>query len=438
MERLARRRKRAGGSAVAVGVGGLPGPGRGAHVVDAARRPPSEDLVRPGGVREVGRHVSGAARADAARDRDAARPLERRQNLHHRGAAAGSDVERLAAGSGEAVVQRRDMGPRQIDHVDVVALPGSVAGVVVVAEDGQAFVAPGRDLRDQRHEVVGDAAGVLADAAGFMRAGRVEVAQQDARGAVARRDPVADDLLDEPLALAVGVDRRQPVGLVQRDGFGNAVDARRGREHDPPASRRVHGPQELEGSQHVVLVVAQGLRDGFADRLETGEVHDGVGAESLQGAGDGALVEQVEAERLEVASREIPHAIQRLRRAVAEIVDDADLPVAGQQLQQDMGADVARAARENDLHRQPAFLDRPQPGSAVADRPAGRRIALGPPTASGGRGVDATGRCRIEHFDERRASGNHRIDGIATMTDRSRTLASTYVSGHNTRDRPLN
>ena len=166
MERLARRRKRMGGSAVAVGVGGLPGPGRAAHVVNAARRPPSEDLVRPGGVREVGRHVSGAAGTGLARDFHAARPLERRQNLHHGGAAAGSDVERLAARSGERVVQGLDMGPRQIDHMDVVALSGSVAGVVVVAEDGQAFMAPGRDLRDQRHEVAGDATGVLPDAAG--------------------------------------------------------------------------------------------------------------------------------------------------------------------------------------------------------------------------------------------------------------------------------
>ena len=184
------------------------------------------------------------------------------------------------------------------------------------------------------------------------------------------------------------------MGLVQRDGFGNAVDARRGREHDPPASRCVHGPQEPEGSQDVVLVVEQGLFDGFADCLETGEVHDGVGAESLQGVGDGAFIKQVEVERLEVASRQIPHALQRLWRAVAEIVDDADLPLAGQQLQQDMGADVACAARQNDLHRQPSFLDSPLPGSAVADRLAGRRIALRSTTASRGRGVDAAGRRR--------------------------------------------
>lgn len=79
MERLARKRKRTGRPAASFGVDGLPGPSRAAYVVDVAHRPPPEDLVRPGRVREVGRHVCAAALEHPSA---AARGGECRANLH--------------------------------------------------------------------------------------------------------------------------------------------------------------------------------------------------------------------------------------------------------------------------------------------------------------------------------------------------------------------
>ena len=54
--------------------------------------------------------------------------------------------------------------------MDVVAQRGSVGGGVVAAEDAQLLAPTDGDLRDEWHEVVGDALRVLADGPGLVRA----------------------------------------------------------------------------------------------------------------------------------------------------------------------------------------------------------------------------------------------------------------------------
>eukprot|EP00611_Tribonema_gayanum_P014253 TRINITY_DN2557_c1_g2_i2.p1 TRINITY_DN2557_c1_g2~~TRINITY_DN2557_c1_g2_i2.p1 ORF type:complete len:119 (-),score=9.19 TRINITY_DN2557_c1_g2_i2:620-976(-) len=108
---------------------------------------------------------------------------------------------------------------REVQHVDVVAHARAVHCVVVAAEDRQLLPPTNSDLTEVRRQVVGGAAGVLADVAAGVRARGVEVAQAlnlpPARqlvpllgvgGVVVVTDgEVAQDLFDEVLGAPVWV-----------------------------------------------------------------------------------------------------------------------------------------------------------------------------------------------------------------------------------------
>src|SRR3546814_5049529 len=72
---------------------------------------------------------------DAIGHVDAVHPLETCHHVEHRIALAGAEVpdaeRRLARGDG---VEGRDMAFGKIDDMDIVAHPGAVGGVVIVAE----------------------------------------------------------------------------------------------------------------------------------------------------------------------------------------------------------------------------------------------------------------------------------------------------------------
>ena len=88
--------------------------------------------------------------------------------------------------------------------MDVIALAGAGRGRVVVAVDGESLAATDGDLLNVGHEVVRDALGVLADAAGRVRAHGVEVPQEHHLPIGLGVLKVGEDVLDEELGAAVG------------------------------------------------------------------------------------------------------------------------------------------------------------------------------------------------------------------------------------------
>ena len=168
------------------------------------------------------------------------------------------------------------MPEREVDDVDVVAHPGAVDRRVVVPEHPHEGVAPGGHLHDVGHQVVGDALGVLADAAAGVGADRVEVPQgQEPPARVAGRR-VDEHVLDDELRPAVGVGGAAPRGLVDRDALGVAVDRARRREDEVVHPGGRHRPQQGRRARHVDRVVPERLGHRLAHRLEPGEVDDGV------------------------------------------------------------------------------------------------------------------------------------------------------------------
>ena len=95
-----------------------------------------------------------------------------------RGTGLEGEIEPLAHGLA-TILQRRKVALGEVHNVDVVAHARAVGGVVVAAKDGQRLPPPDRDLRHVRHQIVRRAAGVLADAAGGVRADGVEVPKGD-------------------------------------------------------------------------------------------------------------------------------------------------------------------------------------------------------------------------------------------------------------------
>src|SRR3546814_20351329 len=89
-----------------------------------------------------------------------------------------------------------DLAFGKIDDMDIVAHPGAVGGVVIVAEYRQFGQASRRDAADEGHQIVRNSARVFADQSAVMRADRVEIAQhRDPPGGVGGGD-VGQHLLE--------------------------------------------------------------------------------------------------------------------------------------------------------------------------------------------------------------------------------------------------
>ena len=122
--------------------------------------------------------VAGAAVHDPVGHLAARGLLEGGDHLEHAGPVAGAEVACDHAGADPKPVERAQVAEGQIDHVDVVADPGAVAGGPVAAVDVELGQAAHRHLGDVGHQIVGNAAGILADPAAGVGADRVEIAEQ--------------------------------------------------------------------------------------------------------------------------------------------------------------------------------------------------------------------------------------------------------------------
>ena len=259
---------------------------------------------------------------------------------------AGAEVDRLHAGAVEDVVERLQMAHREVDHVDVVAHAGAVVRLVVVAVDGQVLELAGRHLRDVGQEVVGDAVGVLAEQAAFVRADGVEVAQQRDAPRGIGLPQIGEDLLDIELGGAVGVGGRvgQRHILAEGDGILHAVDGGGGGEDDLFAAVRRHHFAEDEGAGEVVVIVAQRNAAGFANRLEPREMDDRVNLVLLEHPLHPGFVEQVGLVEFEVLAGNLADAFEGLGLRVDEIVQHNDFLARVQQLHAGVGTDIAGAS----------------------------------------------------------------------------------------------
>ena len=138
-----------------------------------------------------------------------------------------------------------------------------------------------------------------------------------------------------------------PGGLL-RDGnlVGLAVDGRRGGEQHVVAAVQGGGFQDVQEGGEVVLVVHHRLLDGFADRLECGEVDNGVdGVSGEQGPGRLSVAEVHLLEGDVIPSGNLFRAFVAGQVAVGEVVGHDDVVTGLDEFHGHVASDEARSAR---------------------------------------------------------------------------------------------
>lgn len=147
-------------------------------------------------------------------------PQRFKQLLHGR-PVAGSKIERAALAATEEMFDRACMRVCKIEDMNEIPHAGPVAGIVVCAEHlemrtaFQCRIHRDRDrMRFRRMP--------LADPSLRVRAGRVEIAQDERPEALILIE-VLQDLLDDEFASAIRIDWRLGVALVDRSRGGNSV-----------------------------------------------------------------------------------------------------------------------------------------------------------------------------------------------------------------------
>ena len=264
-------------------------------------------------------------------------------HVEHAVADAGAQVHRQEVGHGLQPLQRLEVAHGQIHHVDVVAHAGAVGGGVVVAPHIQKGPLPHGHLGHKRQQVVGNAARVFTDQPAFVRAHRVEVAQDaDAPRRVAAVQ-VAQQVFHHQLATAIGVGGRERVVFGQRQALRVAVHRGRRAEHQRLHAAGIHGFEQAQCAHHVVVVITQRLRHRLAHRLQPRAVDHRRGTAGLQGRRQSRHIADVALDQPGLFARDALHPRQRLGLAVAKVVEYRHVQPCIEQFNAGMGANVASA-----------------------------------------------------------------------------------------------
>ena len=182
----------------------MPAPGAGQDGVQIASGSPAENLASLAVVGHEDRRVAFAAARHLDGQGAAGGALDAGDQFLDADAMAGAEVEAVARPAGQQAAQGRDVSVSEIQHVDVVANGGAVAGVVVVAEDREV-----RALAEGHLDRQGNGVGLrlvpFADPALRVGAGGVEVAQHRAAEADIAAI-VGQGLLDHQFGAAIGIE----------------------------------------------------------------------------------------------------------------------------------------------------------------------------------------------------------------------------------------
>lgn len=118
--------------------------------------------------------------------------------------------------------------------------------------------------------------------------------------------------------------------------------------------------QQVERAENIILVIAQRLLNGLANRFQAREVHHGLEAAFVDNGLQGGCIHQVELFDLERGFGQLLNPLQRLGAAVRIIINHCYIMARAQQFKACMRADIASAASYKDFDRDsPSFVDAP-------------------------------------------------------------------------------
>ena len=296
--------------------------------------------------------VSGAARGDLVGNLLPRRLFKGVYHVEHAVAVAGAEIEHENTLPLRHIVHRRDMAAREIDDVQIVAHARAVRCGIVVAEYAQILAPSGGGLGDVRHQIVRDAARVLADESARMRADGVEVPQQHNGPFAVGLCRIGEDLLAHVLRPAVGIRAAAGAGaLVHGHRIVRRIHRRGRGEEDLLHAVRRHRLAEVDGRAEVVVVVPQRLLHRLPYRLETGKVEHAVKPVRIEKLIESCAVQKIHFVVFERLSGDALDAPQALRVGVDEIVHHNDRMSGVQKLHAGVAADVSGAAGNENVHK---------------------------------------------------------------------------------------
>lgn len=333
----------------------VPAPRVAAHARHAQHCAPLQHIRRLAHVGVHDAEVAGAARANLVRDLRPRDLFHRRNHCADAGAGARAEVKDVKAlGRIVEPAECGDVPGGQVHDVHKVVHGRAVGRAAVAAKNGEVRRAPGRDSAQRRQEALGRAAGGgLAQRAARMRARGVKVAQAQHGPRGVGCAHVAQDVLAHDLRAPVAVAGCDRARLVARRAVGpRRVDGRRGAENERLAVVFGHGAHEVERADDIGIVISERVALAVGDALAPGEVDDTREAEAVEEHCQ--EVQGVGPRQVALAKVREPTAGQAFRgvqgraRAGAQVVEDDNGVVCVGKERENVRADVARAARDED------------------------------------------------------------------------------------------
>ena len=243
-----------------------------------------------------------------------------------------------------------DMALGKIHDMDVVAHTRAIGRVVIVAEYVEVGQQTGGHTGDERHQVVRNPVGILADQPGFVGADRVEVAQAGNAPLRIRAGDVGEHLLDVQFGAAVGVRGGSRMCLVDRQVLRIAIDRGARAEYQRLYPGGLHRLQQADRALDIVRVILDRLCDGFADGLEPRKMYDGPDFMRRECLAQCCGIPQIRLDEGDTLASQLADAVDHRRPAVAEVVEDHHLVLRTCQRNRCVAADIPGASGEKNVH----------------------------------------------------------------------------------------
>ena len=250
------------------------------------------------------------------------------------------------------------MAAGQIDHMDIITHTGAVGrGIIVAVHVHHGQLAHGH-LGNVGAQVVGNAVGILADQAGFVRTDGVEVAQ---KGHIQRGIGLAhifQNALGESLGGAIGVGGAAH-GEILTDGHTGRIAIHRcaGGEHKVFAVITAHHIQNVQGAVEVVGIIFNGLGNAFAHSLIGRKldhrINIGVFGKDLFHL---CLIRHVGFHKTEVFACDLLYTAHSLGAGIVKVIRHHNVIPGCEQLNAGVAANIAGAAAYQNCHNAHSHL----------------------------------------------------------------------------------
>ena len=232
----------------------------------------------------------------------------------------------------------------QVYHMDIIPDAGAVRRGIIVAEYPQAGQLAHCHLGNVGYQIVGDAVGILPDEPAGMRPDGVEVPECHHAPFRIRNHQIPQELLDHHLGVAVRVGGGGGHVLSVGHRVMYPVYGGRGGEYQLLAAILPHSLEQQQGAGQIVVIILQGLGNGFSHCLQSGKVDHSVDAVIGKNLLHARKIQHIRPIEGDGFAGDLPDPVYAFLFGIGQVVHDDDFIAAFQQLYTAVAADESGAA----------------------------------------------------------------------------------------------